>query len=450
MKNGLFVLVAILCFVACQKPATDPNPVTPTPVPLSSEKAISKVVFKSADNSSLPTDIIGTILSDTIKFNFPDNIALTALVPTIEFSGKSVTPANKTPQDFTKAVTYTVTAEDGTQKKYIVSTSILKTDTQNISPVVYIAGDSFDLSTRYLPYPVYWKNNKLNLLPDNGYSSGTGIAVSDKDVYVSSSGVYSGNNVTYWKNGVGIDLSDPTIIYPTATAITLSGNDVYVAGGAYINSFEKFVPVYWKNRDKAVKISTFSSDRGEARAIAVSGNDIYLAGSTYDQTLGYGSPACYWKNGTPLFLHSNTNSSSSNNGIAKSICVSGSDVYVVGDVYFVGSASDQGTATYWRNGTAVELTPNQISTANSITVVGDDVYIAGAIMGPDRLPRATYWKNGVAVPLESTYSVANAIAVFENDIYVAGNRGVDTALYWKNGKPIILGRGRANSIVVKK
>ena len=52
--------------------------------------------------------------------------------------------------------------------------------------------------------------------------------------------------------------------------------------------------------------------------------------------------------------------------------------------------------------------------------------------------------------LDSKYSVANAIAVYGNDVYVAGNRGVDLALYWKNGRPEILGRGRANAIVVRK
>lgn len=83
-------------------------------------------------------------------------------------------------------------------------------------------------------------------------------------------------------------------------------------------------------------------------------------------------------------------------------------------------------------------------------MVGNDVYIAGAITGSDRSLHATYWKNGVAMQLDSTYSVANAITVFENDVYVVGNRSVHTALYWKNGNPVILGRGRANAIVVRK
>jgi hypothetical protein len=135
--------------------------------------------------------------------------------------------------------------------------------------------------------------------------------------------------------------------------------------------------------------------------------------------------------------------------LANSIYVSGSDVHVAGVVYTPGSLS-QGTATYWKNGVATDLAPDQIASVRHMTVVGNDVYIAGTINGTNQLPRATYWKNGVAEILETSFSIANSVAVFENDVYVAGNRKRDTALYWKNGKPIILGRGRANSIVVKK
>ncbi|GEO12144.1 hypothetical protein [Segetibacter aerophilus] len=329
-------------------------------------------------------------------------------------------------------------------------TNLSTTTPPVISPTVYVAGDSFDLSSLYLPYPIYWKNGIQVHLPHPGYASGSGMAVSDTVVYVSSGGSYSGNNVTYWKNSVPVDLSDPSITYPTAKGITLSGGNLYTLGGAYINNFDKFVPIYWKNQDAAIKMPTYSSDDGLARAICVSGTDVYIAGSASDLATGYGSsPPCYWKNGKMTFLH--LLSPSSEKGFANSIYVSGPDIYVVGEVYPLGSGSGPGWAVYWKNGVPIELTPpGQISVANCVTIVGNDVYIAGGIAGPNRLTRATYWKNGVPTQLDSTYSVANSITVFENDVYVAGNRGVGTALYWKNGTPIILGRGRANAIEVRK
>lgn len=319
-----------------------------------------------------------------------------------------------------------------------------------ISPSVYIAGDSFDLSTNFFPYPIYWKNGRQVHLPLPVPSSATGIAVTDSAVYVSNSGIYQGSNITYWRNGVGINLEDTTIIYPTATGITVSGNNVYTAGGAYINGFEKFVPIYWKNQDKAIKISTYDQSRSQSTAIAVSGNDVYLTGHTISMAAGYGrSSACYWKNGTPTFLYSP--STIYVDGIANAIALSDTDVHVVGNISYTNYAPTLIIATYWKNGKPTELTvPFVRSIANAVFVDGDDVYIAGGILGSDGMPRATYWKNGVAAQLDTKYSEARAITVYNNDVYVAGNRGSDTALYWKNSQPVILGRGRANAIVVRK
>lgn len=319
-------------------------------------------------------------------------------------------------------------------------------------PTVYIAGDSFNTTTQYWPYPIYWKNGKQVHLPHPGLSSGSDIAVSDSNVYVTSSGVFQGNNVTYWKNGIGINLADPTIIYPTATGITLSGNDVYTVGTAYVTNFQKKVPIYWKNQDNAIKIATYSFNHGEGRDIAVVGNDVYIAGTTFDFILGAGSPPCYWKNGAPTFLHAVTPSF---NGVAKSIFVSGSDIHVVGECYPSSSASPFGWAVYWKNGIPTELAPsNKISEANCVTVVGNDVYIAGAVTGTDGQRHATYWKNGIPVILNNATatisSTATAIAVYENDVHVVENRSVDSAIYWKNGQATSLGRGRAYAIIVRK
>jgi hypothetical protein len=244
-----------------------------------------------------------------------------------------------------------------------------------ISPSVYIAGDSIGLSVPQLPYPVYWKNGKQVHLPNAAYSSGSGIAVSDSNVYVSSSGQFSTDTITYWKNGVGVNLRDSTMQSSVATALVLSGNDLYTVGGGYINGYAKWVPFYWKNRDNAIKILTASCNSGDVRDIAVNGNDIYIAGSSFDLSVGYGSPACVWKNGTPAYLRVAT--ATSGNGMAKSIVVSGTDIHVAGEVYHSGGGLPLGWAVYWKNGVASELTAStQRSHANAITVINNDVYIS--------------------------------------------------------------------------
>jgi hypothetical protein len=313
-------------------------------------------------------------------------------------------------------------------------------------PGVYVAGDSFDLSTLHMPWPVYWVNGKAVHLSSAGYGFGNGIVVTDSNVYVTG-GLYLGNNVKYWKDTTAINFADSTVINPIASGITVSGTDLYVVGSGYITDHQ-YGPLYWKNRNNAIKVAGNVNGHAEGSAIAVSGSDIYVAGTMPDINRLGTAPPCFWKNGAVTFLRPVSPSSAS--GLAKSIYVSGSDVYIVGEVYPIGSGSAPGWAVYWKNGVATELTsPSIMSEANGITVSGGDVYIAGAVSDSNRVPHATYWKNGIPTTLDQKYSVATAITVSGSDVYVAGNRSVDSALYWKNGIPIILGRGRAYAIAVK-
>ncbi|MGN6294134.1 MAG: hypothetical protein ACTHMV_15415 [Chitinophagaceae bacterium] len=317
--------------------------------------------------------------------------------------------------------------------------------------VVYISGDSFNTTTAYLPYPIYWKNGKQVHLPHPGHAGGSGIALSDNDVFVSCSGEFAGNNVTYWKNTTAVNLADASIIYPAMRDIVIAGGNLYTLGIAYINNFEKIVPVYWKNQDPVVKLSTYSSSASDAQSIAVYGNDIYITGSTVNPQpqSGYTTTACYWKNGIPIFLQSL--SASNENGLAKSLKMVGSDVHVVGDAYRPGMGVQVGTAYHWKNGTPIPLTgTDSFSYANDLAIEGTDVYIAGAVAGPDKIFHAAYWKNGILKVLDPIISEANGISVFEGDVYVVGNRSIDLAIVWKNNAATVLGRGRARAIAVKR
>ncbi|PKQ63072.1 hypothetical protein BZG02_09905 [Labilibaculum filiforme] len=61
----------------------------------------------------------------TIAISLPESTIITELSPVIEISDKaSVLPASATSQDFTNPVTYTVTAEDGSNQAYEVTVSI--------------------------------------------------------------------------------------------------------------------------------------------------------------------------------------------------------------------------------------------------------------------------------------------------------------------------------------
>lgn len=129
MRNTftLLILLGSCLIYACSK--NDPNSVNPntpnTPDTVDhSRKQINGVVFYTTNNPELTDDIAGVVSSDTVKCLFAPHTTINNLVPDISFLGKSVAPANKTAHDFTNPVTYTITADDGTTKQYVLACSV--------------------------------------------------------------------------------------------------------------------------------------------------------------------------------------------------------------------------------------------------------------------------------------------------------------------------------------
>ncbi|SHN46143.1 hypothetical protein [Chitinophaga sp. CF418] len=236
---------------------------------------------------------------------------------------------------------------------------------------------------------------------------------------------YSGKRtgLTYWKNGETIQLTDGTT-YAGASAIAMSGNDVYVAG--YQNNLAgEPVATYWKNKE-AIKLSD-GKTYAKANGISISGPDVHVIGND-------GSQAVYWKNGAATSFGEGTK--------LYALSVSGNDVYIAGC-----RANDQGeyVATYWKNGNEKALTDGKKSAeANAIAISGNDVYVAGFTIDSAGREIAMYWKNGKPVVLPDGCR-ANAIAISGNDIYVAGidrnEAGANIVVCWKNGTAVRLTSG---------
>lgn len=306
---------------------------------------------------------------------------------------------------------------------------------------VYIPGNKPNNTTTYGTVPLYWKNEIATVLPDSsGDAITSSIFVSDNDVYVA--GV-----TKYLVDTSHVPYTTPSAVYP------------------------KFgqVATIWKNGVASTlpnfgTIGLVSGGQYAVRAysdyvssIFISGNDVYASGgSRY-----YGYNAKYWKNGVPTDLTKGLTYSTVNGNLCypttTSISVSGNDVYVAGyQLTGIGSV----TALYWKNGVATYLTRDSISgsMAKSIFVSGQDVYIAG-YQNINNYSRAMYWKNGVPTTLTTgtVSSSANSIFVAGNDVYVAGYQwtigGSLIATYWKNGEVVKLTDGTkdaiANSIYVQ-
>lgn len=287
--------------------------------------------------------------------------------------------------------------------------------------------------------PVIWENGVADLLPDSsGNGNANAIFVSGTDVYVAGvtqyqldtshipfttlSAVYpkAGTLATVWKNGVPTTLPGYSFVGLVDTGkyanriyedyvsgIYVSGNNVYVSGGSYFNGYHAR---YWQNGtpvDLTAGLSYTASNGSygypNTTAITVSGNDVYVAG--YQTTSQVAPVAIYWKNGTPVFLSTDSISGSS----ASAIAVSGNDVFVVGWQNIGGYSR----AMLWKNGVATTLTSGATaSVATSICISGSDVYVAGYQWTLGGYDIAAYWKNGVAVTLSNGNDNAFASAIY--------------------------------------
>jgi len=260
------------------------------------------------------------------------------------------------------------------------------TDGKNITSIVTSGSDIY--MSVFGTNGGYWKNNTLVKLPD--CSSVSNITLSGTTVY--ASGWDKMHNLVYWIGNTKYTLDNPYNLFPYMgvgsfglTGIALSGPNVLVSGSLYVenrpggpaDALEGDFGMMWTNGKlnllgkKAFPIFNYNTTVG----IAVAGADVYIAGRFPDTTHAGG----YWKNGVWNNI---------NNGafLPSSIITSGSDVYIAGATFTRNPAYSQ-QAAYWVNGNLIQLTG---SVATAIAVDGQDVYISGI----DNNNNVVVWKNG--------------------------------------------------------
>lgn len=216
----------------------------------------------------------------------------------------------------------------------------------------------------------------------------------------------------------------------------LNAQEVYVAGSIR-NAQSKYTAGYWKN-------GTFTSlgegvNHSYARSVFVSGEDVYVGGF---ESNGTKDVAKYWKNGTVTEYSDGI----ADNAAIRSVVVDGSDVYLAGN----DKINNVRVAVYWKNGVRYTL-GSRYSMAQSIFVSGDDIYIAGFENNTSSPAKseAKYWKNGTEVILTGNEAesdlYAYSIYVVGEDVYVAGyeytSAGLNIPKYWKNGVATNLSEG---------
>ncbi len=236
---------------------------------------------------------------------------------------------------------------------------------------VYVAGSAS--SSAGIGTAVLWVNGAATTLsPPSGMTSSVAnaIVVSGGDVYVVGTAWSSDIEkwAAYWVNGAATLLPRPgglTVDY-YANGIVVSGGDVYVSGYTDFGNGSIGTAISWANGGWATTLSLPSGwlfDDYTANGITVSGSDVYVAGGGVN-SIG-NNAAAYWMNGASTTLPMPSEMPNSSAGsYADGIAISGSDVYTVG---YAGQ-----TAAYWVNdgeGTLLPMPSGAYkSWANAITV----------------------------------------------------------------------------------
>jgi len=251
----------------------------------------------------------------------------------------------------------------------------------------------------------------------NGVTGTCSVTVSPFDVYVAG---WNYNRAVIWKNGQYTALphgSDKD--WAEAVSVFVSDNgDVYAAGreASYDGNYEYTFPVLWRNNVKQNLTLSSSYGYGEARSVFVSGSNVYVGGYE-ESSSGWWSPRV-WRDGQPQQLND-----MGREGAISSVYVRNNTVYAAGSLYNDTTYASY-TATLWTNGSVQTLVPLSGATASAAMSVcvsqSGDVFVAGySLINGNEV--ATIWENNTPKQLSyATYSVAVSVFASGNNIYAAG------------------------------
>lgn len=286
----------------------------------SADAAITALTFTAATNSVLSSDVAGSISGTAITALFPLGTALTALAPTLTISsGATVSPASGAAQDFSHAVTYRVTAQDGasTTDYTVLATTVADT----MAPVVGGLGSLTYRPTDATSMSISWTKATDDLYAQN--------ALQYKVVRSSSDNIQ--NAADAGANG--------TLVMDWATDVATTSVTGLTAGARY-----------WFNvlvRDGAGHVSAYDSTATEMLTRVAAGTWVYpdyggysVAISADGSTLVAGAPGetasvtgkvCVFEKQSGTWTRVATltpSNSSANDGFGWSVAVSGTGATV--------------------------------------------------------------------------------------------------------------------------
>lgn len=309
-----------------------------------------------------------------------------------------------------------------------------------------------------------WTSSNDNIATVDGYGQvaavGEGFATitatSERDSKVRGTAVvnvlkeydvYYGGDEFFWAHGKYNVLPGGRLNYFGVKGITISGDDVYVAGyTGTINSW--WIPTYWKNENPVQLMPDIDGERSYVKSVTVIDTVVYAAGHRSfmpgcpDNCGSWQTRAYCWKSTPsgvteiPLFDSLTTHSDA--NGITTNL---NGDALIAGNMSFPGNS---GVATVWKNqfSEVVKFPGSAItSAATAIGRIGNDIYVAGVQGCPytNCTDDAVLWKNNNSnvIPLSKPGAGGFPTGMFikDQDIYISGYefnyKGLRVAKIWK-------------------
>lgn len=198
-------------------------------------------------------------------------------------------------------------------------------DIKVIGNDVYVAGSNNIVAC-------YWKNGVKTILGNNkGNSIANKIIIEGADVYISggqSESPFSYDFVgLYWKNNI----VNPVVDNGMLNTIDVKGDNVYVAG---YEDTDVRNTVFWKN-NTPVKYSIENGKYLYINDLQLYDNDVYSVGTISANRI---SSAVYWKNNVATTLKTSPGSTSNN----------ADDITIVDDIFFI-CGSENSKAKIWIN-----------------------------------------------------------------------------------------------------
>jgi formylglycine-generating enzyme required for sulfatase activity len=237
-------------------------------------KAITAFSFTTATNSALSSDVTATISGTDITAIVPSGTDKTALVATFTTTGESVTVSDTkqvsgtTANDFSSAVTYTVTATDSSTQDYTITVTAY--DSKEITAFSFTAAANTALSTDVtatisgtnitatVPY-----GTTVTALAATYTTTGSSVSVEDTAQVSGTTANDFGSPVTYTVTAADSSTQDYTVTVTVA----------FPAGYSVI--YTTSVPFTMVSVPGGLTFKTGTDDNGTATV-----SDAYLIGQT--------------------------------------------------------------------------------------------------------------------------------------------------------------------------